>query len=129
MAKTRVYISFDYDNDDDLKVLLVGQSKHEDTPFYIADWSIKEPITGDWKKKARERIRAVDVVAVICGKYMDTATGVDAEVSIAQEENVPYFLLAGRADGGNKKPKVAKVTDKLYTWTWQNLKTLIGGGR
>lgn len=129
MAKTRVYISFDYDNDDDLKILLIGQSKHNDTPFYIADWSIKEPITGDWKKKARERIRAVDVVAVICGKYMDTATGVDAELSIAQEETVPYFLLAGRADGGNKKPKAAKATDKLYTWSWQNLKTLIGGGR
>jgi hypothetical protein len=40
MAKTRVYISFDYDHDEDLKILLVGQSMHSDTPFEIADWSI-----------------------------------------------------------------------------------------
>ena len=129
MSKTRVYVSFDYDHDDDLKTLLVGQSRHDDTPFSIADWSIKEAIAGDWKNKARQRICAVDVVAVICGKHMDTATGVDAEVLIAQEERVPYFFLAGRADGGNKKPRVAKSTDKLYEWTWPNLKTLIGGGR
>lgn len=129
MAKTRVYISFDYDNDDDLKTLLVGQAKNSDSPFEIADWSIKEPVTSNWVDTARKRIRAVDVVAVICGKKTDTATGVAAEVTIAQDEKIPYFLLAGRADGGNKKPTSAKASDSLYKWTWDNLKSLIGGGR
>lgn len=129
MAATRVYISFDYDHDEDLKILLVGQSKNEDSPFLIADQSIKEAVTGDWQASARRRIRGVDVVAVICGKYTNTATGVAAEVTIAQEEEVSYFLLAGRSDGGNKKPPSAKATDKLYKWTWPNLKTLVGGGR
>jgi hypothetical protein len=68
-------------------------------------------------------------VAVICGQHTDTATGVSAEVTIAQEEGVDYFLLAGRAAGGNKKPTAAKSTDKLYAWTWENLKKLIGGAR
>jgi len=128
MAK-RVYISFDYDHDDDLKTLLVGQAKNPDSPFAIADWSIKEPITTNWKATARQRIRAVDVVAVICGKYTNTATGVAAEVSITQEEEIPYFLLAGRAAGGNKKPTTARTDDKLYAWDWENLKRLIGGAR
>jgi hypothetical protein len=128
MAKKRVYISFDYDHDADLKNALVAQSNLKDSPFEIADWSIKEAITQDWKKTARTRIRAVDVVAVICGKHTDSATGVSAEVSIAQEEKASYFLLAGRADGGNKKPKAA-TADKLYTWDWPNLKKLIGGAR
>jgi hypothetical protein len=44
---------FDYDHDEFLRTALVGQSKHEDTPFEICDWSVKEPFTGDWKKKAR----------------------------------------------------------------------------
>jgi hypothetical protein len=51
MAK-RVYISFDYDHDDDLKTLLVGQAKLSGSPFEIADWSIKEPVTSNWKEKA-----------------------------------------------------------------------------
>ena len=129
MAKKRVFISFDYDHDETLKTFLVGQSKNEDSPFELTDWSIKEPINGDWKAKARTRIKSVDVVAVICGLHTDTATGVSAEITIAQEEKVPYFLLAGYADKNCVKPKAAKSTDKLYKWTWENLKTLIGGGR
>jgi len=48
MAKTKVFTSFDFDHDEDLRNLLVGQSKNPDTPFELADWSVKEPMTGDW---------------------------------------------------------------------------------
>ena len=129
MAKKRVFISFDYDHDLDLKNLLVGQAKNEDSPFEIADFSIKEAISEDWKEKARTRIKGCDVVTVICGEYTDTAAGVSAEVKIAQEEEVDYFLLWGSKDKTCKKPKAAKSTDKIYKWTWDNLKALIGGTR
>jgi hypothetical protein len=127
--KARVYISFDYDNDDDLKILLAGQAENDDSPFSIVDASIPKAVTGDWKASARTRIKGADVVTVICGKKTDTAAGVAAEVTIAQEEGVSYFLLAGRADGGNKKPTSAKSADKMYDWTWPNLKKLIHGER
>lgn len=127
--KKRVFISFDYDHDLDLKNLLVGQAKNEDSPFEIADFSIKEAISDDWKKKARTRIRGCNVVAVICGEYTDTASGVSAEVKIAQEENVDYFLLKGRSEKTCTKPKASKSYDKIYNWTWDNLKKLIGGAR
>lgn len=126
MAKPKVFISFDYDHDDDLKMLLVGQSKHSDTPFELADWSIKEAIDSNWKAHARKRIKAVDVVVVLCGEHTDTATGVSAELSIAQEEKVRYFLLHGRSGKTCKKPKAAKATDTIYAWTWDNLKKLVG---
>lgn len=129
MAKTKVFISFDYDHDETLKTFLVGQAKNEGSPFELADWSIKEHIDQNWKDKARTRIKSVDVVAVICGEHTNTATGVSAELAIAQEEKVPYFLLAGYAEKNNLKPKAAKDSDKMYKWTWENLKTLIGGGR
>lgn len=79
----RAFISFDYDHDSDLKVLLVGQAKHPDTPFEIADFSIKEAIAVDWKSKARTRIKGCDVVIVICGKWTHTASGVSAEIKMA----------------------------------------------
>jgi len=53
MAKTKVFVSFDYDHDETLKTFLVGQAKHEDSPFELADWSIKEAITEDWKAKSK----------------------------------------------------------------------------
>ncbi|MDD2852905.1 MAG: TIR domain-containing protein [Desulfuromonadaceae bacterium] len=129
MAKKRVFVSFDYDNDARLKDLLVGQSKLEDSPFELADWSIKEHMTGDWKEKARKRIRAVDVVCVLCGDKTHTATGVSAEVELAQEEKKEYFLLWGYKDKTCTKPTKAKSTDKIYKWSWDNLKSLIGGER
>lgn len=127
--KQRVFTSFDYDHDLDLKTMLVGQSKLEDSPFEMADWSVKQPMTGDWKEKVRERIRKVDQMVVICGEHTDSASGVSVELSIAKDESLPYFLLHGRKDKTCKKPKASRGTDKMYKWTWENLKKLIGGAR
>lgn len=126
--KIPVFISFDYDNDATLKEFLVGQAKNNDSPFCIADWSIKDPSI-DWKNEAKRRIKRADQVIVICGKHTDTASGVNVEIELAREVATPYFLLAGYADGSNKKPTAALSTDKMYQWTWDNLKTLIAGGR
>lgn len=129
MAKKRVFISFDFDHDEDLRNLLVGQSKNPDSPFELADWSVKEPMTGDWKAKVRTRIRSVDQVLVMCGQHTHTASGVSAELTIAQEEGKPYFLLWGRNGKTCTKPTSAKQSDKIYSWTWDILKKLIGGAR
>lgn len=129
MKMKRTFISFDYDHDLDLKIMLIGQAKNQDTPFNIADFSIKEAISSEWKVKARTRIKGCDIVIVICGEYTHNATGVSAELEIAQEENVTYFLLNGRKDKKCTKPLKAKVSDKIYDWTWENLKLLVGGGR
>ena len=129
MAKKRVFTSFDFDHDEDLRNLLVGQAKNPDSPFDLTDRSVKEPMTGDWKEKVRKRLLNVDVMIVICGEYTDTATGVSAELAIAQEEKIPYFLLWGRSEKTCKKPKSANAADKIYKWTWENLKSLIGGAR
>ena len=129
MSKKRVFVSFDYDHDEFLKIAIVGQSKNQDSPFELADWSIKEHLTGDWKLKARTRIKSVDTVVVMCGEHTHTAAGVNAEMKIAQEEGVTYFLLKGYSDKTCTKPSSATSSDKLYNWTWPNLKTLIGGGR
>jgi hypothetical protein len=128
-TKKRVFISFDYDHDETLKNFLVGQAKHPDSPFELSDWSIKESLSGNWKEKARSRIRSVDLLAVICGEHTDTAAGVSAEIKIAQEERVPYFLLNGYSDKSCKKPTAARDTDKIYRWTWDNLRSLIAGNR
>lgn len=125
---TRVFISYDYDNDGFLKEALVGQSKNEDSPFEISDWSIKVASPG-WEQEARRRIAASSTVAIICGKNTDTATGVSTELAITQELGKPYFLLAGYANGGNVRPIGTRSSDKLYKWTWPNLKTLVQGGR
>src|SRR5437867_10130598 len=107
MAKqspARVFTAFDYDHDEGLRNLLVGQSKLEDSPFEMHDWSVKAPFASDWKTKVRTRIRSVDQVIVLCGENTHTATGVAAELTIAQEEGKPYFLLWGYSEKTCTKP-------------------------
>lgn len=126
--KTKVFVSFDYDNDATLKDFLIGQAKLPDSPFNISDLSIKIA-SPTWKVEAKNRMSRSDVVAVICGQYTHLATGVSEEIRIAQELSKPYFLLKGYKDKTCTKPVAAKSTDKIYNWTWDNLKTLIRGGR
>ena len=42
MAKKKVFISFDFDNDNTLKEFIVGQAKLADSPFEVSDHSLKE---------------------------------------------------------------------------------------
>jgi hypothetical protein len=125
----KAFISFDYDHDLGLKTTLIGQAKNPNSPFNIFDFSIKEAISSDWKDKARVRIKNCDLIIVICGEYTHTARGVSTELGIAQEEQIPYFLLNGHPDKTCTKPIAAKPDDKIYKWTWNNLKVLINGGR
>lgn len=101
--KTRVFVSFDYDNDRDLKTLLVGQSRHEQSPFDIEDWSIKQETAG-WKTDARRRIRRSDVVIVICGHQTHRAAGVAAEVQIAKDKKSATTYLGVVRKGGHVVP-------------------------
>jgi hypothetical protein len=128
-VKKRAFISFDYDHDEGAKIMLAGQAKLADSPFDFTDASVKVHLAGDWKEKVRRRMDNIDVVVVLCGVNTHTASGVAAELTIAQENSKPYFLLAAYADKTCTKPSSARTTDKLYRWTWDNLKTLIGGGR
>ncbi len=128
-TKKRVFISFDYDNDERAKTMLAGQAKLEDSPFDFKDASIKEHLTGDWKEKVKRRMDNIDVVVVLCGEKTHTAAGVSAELDIAKEKNKEYFLLAAYPDKTCTRPKSAAAAEKVYKWTWDNLKKLIGGSR
>ncbi len=128
MEQKRAFISFDYDHDSFLKEALVGQSKNENSPFSISDWSIKEE-SSTWKTEAAERIKKSDLVIVICGENTDCAKGVSIELELTQQLEKPYFLLRGYSDKICRKPTTAKPTDIMYAWTWNNLKLLVDGKR
>ena len=125
MVTKSAFISFDYDNDNDLRGNLVAQAKNPESPFSITDWSVKELIDENWRKEVRDLIRRVDLTFVICGEHTHCEAGVAAEVTIAREEGKPYFLLKRRKRMTCKKPRTARKSDKMHRWTWENLKNII----
>ena len=125
MTTKSVFISFDYDHDNDIRGSLISQAQDPTSPFSINDWSVKEPIDEKWKDEVRDRIRRVDLTIVLCGEHTHDAAGVAAEVTICQEERTPYFLLKGRNRKTCTKPKNALRNDQIHKWTWKNLNDLI----
>ena len=128
-TKKRAFISFDYDNDEVVRIYLSGQAKSLDSPFDFKDNSVRDHLTGDWQQKVRRRMDNIDVVIVLCGTKTHTAKGVAAELQIAKDLNKPYFLLKAYKDKDCTKPTTASTSDKMYNWTWENLKLLINGAR
>lgn len=125
MTQKRAFISFDFDNDKQLRGSLISQARDSKLPFNLVDRSVYEPFSEKWRAQIRDLIRKSDLVIVICGRYTHQAKGVAAEVSIARELNKPYFLLAGYRKGKCQKPANALKTDAIHRWKWKKLRKLI----
>lgn len=123
---SRVFVSYDYDNDLDLKNLLVGQARNKDTPFSVEDWSVKYSSRG-WKSDARSRISRASQVIVICGHHTNQAVGVSAEIEIARETGTHYYLLRGRKSGTVRRPQGTWFWETIHPWTWENLRAITTG--
>lgn len=124
MAKKRVFVSFDFDNDKKLKDFIIGQSRLQDSPFEVVDTSLKEAAPmKTWEDKARAAIKRSDIVVVMVGPNTYKAPGVLQEVKMAREEQIPIVQIIGYKDGD-----YTAVPDagRLYAWNWENLKKLIG---
>jgi len=123
MAKKKVFVSFDFDNDKVLKDFIIGQSKLPDSPFEVIDHSLKEAAPEkDWEEKARRAIKRSEIVIVMVGPSTYRASGVLKEVRMAREEEIKIIQVIGYKDGNYTAVPNA---GRLYSWNWENLKKLL----
>ncbi len=124
MAKKRIFVSFDFDNDKALRELIVGQSKLPDSPFNVADYSLKEAAPQrDWEAKARRAIARSEVFIVMLGPKTRKANGVLKEVRMANELSKPKFQIIGYR--GGSRGWAVPAAGVVYPWNWDNLKKLL----
>lgn len=122
-TKKKVFVSFDFENDKVIKDFLIGQSKLPDSPFNVTDVSLKEAAPEkDWENKAREKIKAADIMIVMVGSKTYKASGVLKEVNIANAEKKKIVQIIGYRDGEYTRVEGAGL---LYRWNWENLKKLL----
>jgi len=124
MAKKKIFVSFDFDNDKALKDFIVGQAKLDDSPFEVADHSLKEAAPQKfWLDKARPAISRSDVFIVMLGPKTKTAPGVLKEVKIANELQKQKFQIIGYKNGS--EDWAVPDAGRVYRWNWDNLKNLL----
>ena len=123
----KIFISFDYDNDKDIRGSLKEQLESRSFGFHVQDFSLTTPIDEKWKRNVRLIIKQCDFVIFLCGRNTGDAKGVSAEWTIAKEENVKYFLLKGRKKYGVQRPHDASKSEIIHKWSIKNLKKLLNG--
>ena len=124
MAKKRVFVSFDFDNDKTLKEFIIGQARLTDSPFEVADHSLKESQPEkEWARKARLAISRAEVFIVMLGPQTKRASGVLKEVKMANDLGKTRFQIIGYKKG--KSEWAVPGGGRAYLWNWENLKKLL----
>ncbi|MCW5767086.1 MAG: hypothetical protein KIT19_00230 [Phycisphaeraceae bacterium] len=127
MAKKKVYVAFDYD-DLGVKQNLIVESQRPDCSWEFIDNSISHAVPERWTLEAERLIRESEFVIVLCGEQTHQAPGVATEVQLAQKLGRRYFLLSGTRIGMPTRPKHSRADDKIWTYRWPTLQTLLTGG-
>jgi len=121
-GKTKVFVSFDIENDKALLEKLIAESKAAGSTFSVEGHSDRAFGAAVSSERMRTAIEQADLLIVICGEHTETSTEINAELATAVEVDTPYFLLWGRRDVMSTKPNGAKPTDGMYSWTPQVLR-------
>ena len=119
MAEPRAFISFDFDHNETEKMLFAGQAKNSRTPFFIQDWSSKLHLPlSQWEAIIKDKINRCNMLIVLVGKYMASASGVAKEIGMAKAQYVPVFgVYVGGADANSNLP-AGLQRNRTIKWDW-----------
>lgn len=122
MTHPRVFISFDFDHNIIEKRLFVGQAKNSKTPFNIEDWSSKTSLPqNQWERIIEDKINKSNMLLVLVGKNMSSATGVVKEIAFAKKNNVPVFGVYIDGAGVNSSLPEGLPRNRVIGWDWNNI--------
>lgn len=126
MPDPRAFISFDYDHNCDEKILFAGQAKHSKTPFNIEDWSSKSSLPEkEWEELIEGKIKKCNMLIVLVGKYMASASGVDKEIAFAKKNDVPVFgVYVGGANSNSNLPDGLQ-RNRTINWEWDAIASAV----
>ena len=119
LAKKKVFVSYDYEHDHQMKAALIEQAKRQDSPFSINDFSLQEmQPENNWISKAQSAIARCDVFIVLLGRNTHSAPGVLKEIQIAKGLKKIRFQLQPQG----KNYGALKDAGDVVVWKWKNLK-------
>src|SRR5713101_2938621 len=124
MTQKRVFVSYDFDNDEFLKDSIISQAKNPDSPFEVSDVSLKEEAPqAEWETRTRAAIARADIFLVMLGSKTRQAPGVRKEVRMANAFAKMRLQIIGY-DNGSEDWAVTKA-GPVYKLNWRNLKNLL----
>ena len=118
MAVLNIFVSFEYDKDNDLKNNFFRQAETE-TKHRVENRSLNERYeTNEWKGRARNAIRGCDVVVVLIGPDTHNAPGVRVETSMATSFGKPIIQVIPQ-DRPYKNGLPYLKRNEPIPWDWE----------
>ncbi len=118
----RIFTSFAIE-DANLRTMLVGQARNEQTPFELVDMSVKQPWDSAWKTNCRSRIKGCDGMIAIITSNTAKADGQLWEIRCAIEEGISVLFLDGNGSASRVPPPYE--TKSVTSWSWPSIKAFI----
>ena len=117
MVSLNIFVSFEFDKDNDLKNNYYEQAKKQ-TRHRVCNCSLNEayPDQG-WKNKARNAIAECDVVVVLIGEDTQNAPGVIVETDMARSLNKPIIQVRPQ---GRPYKGLTRLGEPI-TWRWRTI--------
>lgn len=99
MSKNKIYVSFDQNNDRDLKNMIVGGSQAEGAGYKVAGWSSK---IGDnekiWRKETKFKMSRCDMFLLLIGENTTNVDVVKKELDLAKSLGLKITQLSSHPD-------------------------------
>ena len=118
--KKRIFISFAME-DVELRNLLVGQARNDNSPFDFVDMSVKKPWDSAWKTNCREKIKGCHGMIAIITKNTKNASGELWEIKCAKDEEIPCIGIWGHPDEHFKIRPDEISSLRVMDWNWSNI--------
>ena len=127
MTDPRAFLSFDFDHDQTSKILFAGQAKKDSpTPFSVEDWSSKSALPqAEWKREIKAKINKCNILIVLVGRSMATASGVATEIAMAKEQEVPVFGVYVDGAGETSTLPAGLARNRTIAWEWKRIASAI----
>lgn len=107
-------------------MLFVGQAKNSKTPFNIEDWSSKSVLPqNEWETQILAKIAKCNMLIVLVGKTMASATGVAKEIAMAAKKDVPVFGVYVDGAGTTSNLPAGLARNRTIAWTWDGISAAI----
>ena len=117
MPSLNIFVSFEFDKDNELKNSFYEQAKKE-INHRIRNSSLNEAYPDEkWKKKARSAIAGCDVVVVLIGEDKHNAPGVIVETDMARTLSKPIIQIRPQ---GRRYKGLTRLGDPI-TWRWETI--------
>ena len=118
--KKRIFIGFAME-DVELRNLLVGQARNDNSPFDFVDMSVKKPWDSAWKTNCRTKIKGCHGMIAIITKNTKNASGELWEINCAEDEGIPCIGIWGHSDEHFKTRPDEVTSLRVIDWNWSNI--------